>query len=178
MSCPPTSTHDSAFTVLWVRAQGPVANYLATLVPDAHACDDLLQEVALACLQGFGTFDRDRPFIPWALGIARNKVLMRWRGLARAPALARDPELLENLSRISEEIDDELDQRERALQQCLGEVKGRAWELLERAYHRDQQPQTIADELGLQASHVRVLLTRIRASLRECIDRRLPKSVR
>lgn len=178
MSCPPTTAQDSAFTLLWIRAQGPVANYLATLVPDAHACDDLLQEVALACMQGFASYDQARPFIPWALGIAHNKVLMRWRSLSRAPAWANEPELLANLSRISEEIDDELDQRERALQRCLGEVKGRAWELLERFYHRNQQPQTIAEELGLRTSHVRVLLTRIRASLRECIERQFIKGVR
>jgi RNA polymerase sigma-70 factor, ECF subfamily len=178
MSSVPAAPEGSEFTRLWVQAQGPVGNYLATLVPESHACDDLLQEVALACLQGFSTYDRERPFIAWAFGVARNKVLLRWRGLARAPVLARDPELLESLARISEEIDDELDQRERALQQCLTDVKGRAWELLERSYHRDQQPQAIADELGLTASHVRVLLTRIRASLRECIERRLLRSAR
>jgi RNA polymerase sigma-70 factor, ECF subfamily len=167
----------SEFTRLWVQAQSPVGNYLATLVQEPHACDDLLQEVALACLQGFGTYDRTRPFIAWALGIARNKVLSQWRGMKRAPAWTHDSELLDSIARITEEIDDELQQRERALQQCLADVKGRAWELLERVYHRDQQPQAIANEMGLTASHVRVLLTRIRASLRACIERRAPSGV-
>jgi len=53
------------FTQMWVPVQSAVASYLAALVRDTHAVDDLLQEVAIVALRRMGDYDPQRPFIAW-----------------------------------------------------------------------------------------------------------------
>lgn len=162
-----------AFTRLWMQAQGTVAGFIAAAVPDRHACEDLVQEVALACFRRFAHYDPQRPFVAWALGVARHKVWSRWRTLSRTPALVRDEQLLADLAEVSAGLEEECDRRATALRTCLRQVDGRAWELLRRQYHDEQTPARIADDLGLRQGHVRVLLSRIRAALRACIERQV-----
>jgi hypothetical protein len=62
-----------AFT-LWTQAQPTVSAYVHALVGDRAARDEVLQQVALAILEHFGSYDSERPFLPWAMTIARNAV--------------------------------------------------------------------------------------------------------
>lgn len=45
--------------------------------------EDLLQDTFLACVEGHSTFRGDSSFRTFLFGIARNKVLMFWRGRAQ-----------------------------------------------------------------------------------------------
>jgi RNA polymerase sigma-70 factor (ECF subfamily) len=161
------------FTKLWSDAQPAVAGFVRGMVSDRAAVDDVLQEVALALYTGFAGYDPARPFVAWALGVARHKVHDRWRAAARSRQVAHDPELLEALAEVSEEMADELDGHRRALQECLTQVEGRPWDLLQLHYVQGHQPREIAEKLGLESGHVRVLLNRVRAALKQCVERRL-----
>src|SRR5262245_25378219 len=72
------------FTRLWTAAQPVVASYLGSLVPDFRDAQDLLQNVAIACLRKFAEYDSQRPFTTWALGMARLEVLNLRRTHARS----------------------------------------------------------------------------------------------
>ena len=169
----PDPSQQLRFTSLWTAAHPTVAGFVRGMVPDRAAVDDILQEVALALYHGMATYDPSRPFVAWALGIAKHKVQDRWRTLARSKQVIRDVGVLEAMAAVSAEMDDELDGRRRALQECLGQVQGRAYDLLRLHYQEGHEPREIARVLGLQAGHVRVLLNRVRAALRQCIERRL-----
>ena len=56
----------------WTLAQPAVSAFVQAMVPDRAERDDVLQEVAMAVLESFGSYDRSRPFVPWAIGIARH----------------------------------------------------------------------------------------------------------
>ena len=58
----------------WTLAQPAVAAFLTSVVRDFRERDDLLQEVAVAVLESFESYDESRPFVPWAIGIARHRV--------------------------------------------------------------------------------------------------------
>jgi len=161
------------FTQLWTAAQPAVAGFVRSLVRDRVAADDVLQETALALFTGFAGYDAQRPFLAWALGVARHKVQDRWRQQARNQVLVQDTAQLDALVAASVELADDLDRHRVALEDCVRGVDGRNWDLLRLHYHQDQPPQAIAERLGLPASHVRVLLTRLRQSLRACVERRL-----
>jgi RNA polymerase sigma-70 factor (ECF subfamily) len=163
------------FTRAWLQAQPAVAAYLvATLGPrDAQEMDDLLQETALALLEGFASYDPRQPFVPWAVGVARNKLLMKWRAQGRSRVVSRDPDLLDALQRAAEELGPELSDRQHAMRDCVQQLEGRSWDLIRMRYDSGLPPQTIADRLGLKAGHVRVVLTRIREALRRCVEKRL-----
>ena len=56
---------------LWTRAQSVVAAYVMSLVRDAHLTEDIVQQVAVVLVRDFHKFDKTKPFLPWALGIAK-----------------------------------------------------------------------------------------------------------
>jgi len=111
------------FTRLWTEAQPKLAAYLNALVPDFQEAEDLLQEVAVVLLRKFPECDPQRPFIGWAIGIAKREVLMARRRYARN-FLCYQTELLERISEAYEELAPELDDRSRALRDCLPLIKG------------------------------------------------------
>jgi RNA polymerase sigma-70 factor (ECF subfamily) len=160
------------FTRLWTQAQPAIAGYVGALAPDAHAADDLLQDIAVALLRKFPDYDPQRPFIAWAMGIAKVQLLTLRRDRARA-ALRFRPETIESLAEIWQELMPEVDERRLALGECLKRVTGRGRELLTLRYEQALEPQEIAARLGLAAGAVRVALARVRTALHECIDRRL-----
>jgi RNA polymerase sigma-70 factor, ECF subfamily len=160
------------FTRLWTEAQPVVDAYLQAAVPDFHQAEDLLQEVAVVLLRKFPEYDSARSFIGWALGVARFEVLNARRDYARS-RLFYEPEALERLSEVCEELAPELELRSRALRECMDKVEGRARELLRLRYEETLKPTSIAAQLGLAVVAVRVMLSRTRASLRQCIERKV-----
>jgi RNA polymerase sigma-70 factor (ECF subfamily) len=160
------------FTRLWTEAQPKLAGYLNSLVPDFQEAEDLLQEVAVVLLRKFPEYDERRPFIGWAIGMAKREVLMARRRHARN-FLCYQPELVERITEAYEELAPELEDRARALRDCLRLVKGRAGELLRLRYEDTLQIQEIAGRIGIAMVAVRVMLSRSRAVLRACIERKL-----
>lgn len=158
------------FVKAWALAQPRVAAYLAAVLPGPQA-DDVLQNVAVALLRKLPEYDPARPFLPWAVGVARFEALAHRRDAARAPLL-EDPRILEQLEAAA--ADEPADPAVRgALRACLEQVTGRARELLRLRYEEELSPLAIAERLGTSSGSVRVTLTRVRSSLLACIERRL-----
>ena len=63
-----------------------------------------------------------------------------------------------------------------ALSRCYEAVAGRAREALDRFYREGESREQIALRFEMSADGVKTLLRRTRASLKECIERRLSKS--
>ena len=68
-------------TLLWTAAQSSVMAFIRSVTPQLADAEDILQETARQIVERFDEYDRERPFAPWAIGIARYKVLewRRWR---------------------------------------------------------------------------------------------------
>jgi RNA polymerase sigma-70 factor (ECF subfamily) len=160
------------FTRRWTEAQPIVAGYLNAAVPDFHEAEDLLQDVAVILLRKFPEYDRKRPFVGWAIGVARREMLMARRRHARSRLFYHD-DLLERLADVCEELAPELEERARALRECVRHLQKRSSQLVRLRYENALKPEAIARRLGMAAVAVRVALNRARASLRECIERKL-----
>ena len=160
------------FTRLWTEAQPILAGYLCAVVPDFQEAEDLLQEVAVILLRKFPEYDPQRPFVGWAIGIAKREVLMARRSHARN-RLFYQADLLERLGDTCEELAPELEDRSRALRECLRTLQGRAGELLRLRYEKSLKTNAIAAKVGMAVVAVRVTLSRTRAALRDCIERKL-----
>ena len=160
------------FTRRWTEAQPIVAGYINAVVADFQEAEDLLQNVAVILLRKFPEYDAQRPFVAWAIGIAKREVLMARRHHARN-SLCYQADLLERISEAYQELAPEFEDRSRALRDCLRSVKGRAGELLRLRYEELLKPNAIATRVGIAVVAVRVMLSRTRATLRECIERKL-----
>lgn len=162
---------------LWVSAQPSVSAYIWSCVNDFHAAEDLLQEVAEDVATSFEKYDPDRPFVGWALGIARFKVIDHYRRHDRDPhVFLGEPATLESLSTAFEDIFPETNERREALQHCMDKLPDKSRKALEMRYELDMKPATIAERTGTSSGVVRVMLTRIRSALSKCVETRLKQS--
>ena len=160
------------FMRLWTTHQPSVAKYLHALVRDRGAAEDLLQETALVMFRRFAEYDAARSFVAWALGIARFKVMGLRRDAARS-RLVFDDEALEQFTESWVEQTPGLSERGAALETCIDRLADHARQMVRLRYFEDLNAEQIADKLGGNGAAVRVALQRIRAQLRECVERKV-----
>jgi RNA polymerase sigma-70 factor (ECF subfamily) len=159
------------FAALWTAAQPTIAAFVRSLIPDYQQADEVLQRVAVTLVRKFASYDQSRPFTAWAVGVAKYEVLYYRRERATDKHLFGD-EIVEQIAVRYELLADDVDPVRDALQQCLDQLKGRSKRVIELRYRRGMKSRAIADEMTLSAGAVRMLLCRVRETLRRCIERR------
>jgi RNA polymerase sigma-70 factor (ECF subfamily) len=160
----------------WVKAQPSVLAFLIASTPQFSDAEDLLQEVAAEVAIQFDKYDPSRPFLPWALWVAKIKIADFYRGKKREK-LVFVGEVLDTLVGACARMHEAMADEHRALGECLQRTSGRSRELLTLRYGQDMKPRQIAATLGLSAAAVRVTLSRIRTALAECVRQQLGKSI-
>jgi RNA polymerase sigma-70 factor (ECF subfamily) len=160
------------FAALWTAAQPTIAAFIRTLLPDYQQADEVLQRVAVTLVRKFDHYDQSRPFAAWAVGVAKYEVLYYRRERATDKHLFGD-EIVEQIASRYELLAEEVDPVREALRLCLDQLKGRSKRVIELRYRRGMKSQAIADEMTLSSGAVRMLLCRVRETLRRCIERRL-----
>ena len=161
----------------WTRAQPAVSAFVHAIVADRSERDDVLQEIAMAVLESYGSYDQSRPFVPWALGLARRVAAESFRRRKRMPMLLTEEATASFVAAVGQEADAERD-RLVHLADCLKELDGRAREICDLRYRLDLSPARIAGRLGLQPNTASKALQRVREQLRECIERRTGSEAR
>lgn len=154
---------------LWTAAQPTVAAFVRTLMPDFQQAEEILQRVAVMLVRKFDDYDSRRPFAAWAIGFAKNEVLYFRRQQATDKHLFDDT-LVEKIAVTYEQLVDEVDPMRQALANCVEELRGRSRRVIELRYVRGFTSEEIAKKMDLKSGAVRVLLHRVRAMLRECIE--------
>lgn len=167
-----TQSQSETLAALWTRAQPLVGGYIASLIPDFGQVDDVLQQTAVAAVRKFNEYDPNRPFIAWAIGIARLEV-RKHRHTRFVDRHVFDDQLIDMVTEQYQQMTPELEELRPVLNDCVSKVQGRARRVLEMRYDLGLQPTQIAQQIGMAATAVRVLLHRTRAAIRECILRRL-----
>ena len=155
-------------TVRWTQAQPLVTSYITSVVRDFNNVEDVVQEVAVAVARGYAASDRSRPFVPWALGIARHKVADFQRKSFRNKQVF-DSDLLKTIERAHREIEPEAQDIRRALDTCVERLQDKGKTLVQMRYTDNLMPAQIAERIGMTANAVTVGLHRIRKALSECI---------
>jgi RNA polymerase sigma-70 factor (ECF subfamily) len=159
----------------WVLAQPVVDAFISAAVRNHADAQDILQDVAVAILDGHSPPPADAQFIAWSIGIARHKIADHFRRRNRLQLLMEDHVLQGVADAFVAHAHAWTDQGH-ALEQCLGTVKGEAKHLLDLRYREGHSPQEIARRLGRSSDAIRAALLRVRKALRECIERRLARA--
>ncbi len=160
-------------TRLWTLAQPRVSAFVTSVVRDFRDRDDLMQEIAVAIFESFDSYDPNRPFPQWALGVARNqfKTYLRKRKRDRERLVFDNETVACVESAFASASSGELQQME-FLQECVQELDGRGRQLCEMRYQDELKPATISEAIGLPGTAVRKALQRIREQLRKCVERK------
>lgn len=160
------------FAILWTKAQPAVSAFVSALVPNFHEAEDVLDQVVVTLVRKFSTYDRERPFVNWAIGVARFEVLKHRRSRANERHYFCD-ELVAEICSTYQEMSLELEEQKQFLRECLEEVRGRSRKALQLRYFDDLKPAAIGEALGMNSGAVRVMLHRVRASIRQCLEKKL-----
>ena len=149
---------------------GMLRRYLFVLGAGADRIDDLVQEVVVVALQKDVQDRGEGPVGAFLRRIAKNLVLRD----RRSAAARREVELADEVWR-AECRDDAGDGEVRlaALRACVAALPERSRNLLARCYGDGAGRSELGVEFGLLADGVKTALRRLRAALRECVDRRL-----
>lgn len=150
--------------------------YLRTMVRDPGLVDDLFQETLITAWNRFDQYDQTRPLGPWLRGIAMNLARNAARKRKRDCQIYGEAMQVEVEAAI-ERLDDQLGfEKSEALNDCLTQLTERSRELLRRRYEENLNASMIAECMRTSAAAVRKQLQRIRASLAECVAKKMAGS--
>lgn len=155
----------------WTLALPVVSAFVASQVRNIEDRNDILQETAVAVLDSFDRYNPDQPFVRWALGVARNQVLLYFRRKSRERTVF-DPQAMEALVLAFSEQSLESPAKFDFLGECMQGLDEKSRELCRLRYELDMKPASIAERLGNSANNVAKSLQRIRDRLRDCIERK------
>jgi len=159
-------------TIEWTRAQPSVGRFVNSFLRDRTEAADVLQEIALIIVEKFEQWEPERPFIGWALGIARRVVLVHLREKYRDRRVEFS-DAIDQVALSFERLEPQAELVKDSLADCLGQVRGQSRQVLSLRYTDGLELKQIADQLGMTASNVGVMLHRVRAALRKCVDQKL-----
>src|SRR4051794_13758805 len=140
----PGSQQD-AFVEQFLRSQGRIYAYVVTLLPNREDAEEVFQQTSLALWKKWQEFDPQRDFVRWACGMAHLEVCNFLRKNSGRPRIDLSEDVLLEVAEVRLQLHDVLEERRKALLECLGSLKRHSRELLERCYAGKDSIKQIAD---------------------------------
>jgi RNA polymerase sigma-70 factor, ECF subfamily len=154
-----------------LRERVRISASVLAILRDAHAADDVFQQVVLQALQGSEHFREPEHLLAWALRVARHRAL---DSLPRHATHCLDGAVLELLEQQWNAAPaDEVSARVEALHRCMDKLPDQARQLLRLRYEDGLRCTSVAERLGRTVDAVYQSLSRIHRQLRQCVEARL-----
>lgn len=146
--------------------------FISTLLPHRADADDVFQKTSVILWRKFGEFDPATDFVAWACRVAHFEVHNFLRVERRRPVIFDDA-LIRQLAEERLASEPRLSRRGEALQYCLDELPANSRQLVEKCYAKHGEINQVANTLGQSVHTLYKKLSRVRRSLRDCIEQRL-----
>ena len=150
---------------------------MAGLLGGAEGVDDLVQETNLFLWERREEFVRGSNFRAWAMRVAWFKVMAERRDRAREGRVVFSESMLEQLAERTEERLGQSDLRLDALRRCLDRSRPQDRKILEWKYSRRASLTELAEASGCAPNAMHKLISRLRLSLRHCVEKQLAKDL-
>ena len=160
------------FVRLLARHERDLRRYVLTLLADASAADDVLQETCVALWRKFAEYRTDQLFLPWACRFAYFEVLKHRKRQQTHRRFFSDA-TVEALADEGIPNEDRLVEERRALQDCVARLPAQDRDLIGLRYATGATVADLARDMGQPAKSLYRALERIRRLLAECIERKL-----
>ena len=159
----------------YMEIQRPLRAYLLAATGDIHACDDLCQIVWQVLWKKLDQFDEARSFKSWSFGIARLETL-KWRQHQARNREVLSEATLDKLAQNSMDLGETFSARHGFLLDCIAELTERAHQVINMKYAEGRRSREIGERIHRSTQAVDMMLSRIRKTLRECIERKSMES--
>lgn len=160
-----------AFSEIVHSYQKNVWQVVAWSMRDVEATDDLVQQTFVNAFQKLHTYQKGRDFGSWLRTIARNLVRNEMRRSTRENKNLRHyHQWLEQRMENHEEAEHHEEILRQLLRKCKEKLSETASRALIMRYEKALGFEEIAESLGRTITATRQMLSRVRLSLRECIE--------
>lgn len=149
-----------------------IYRYVYAMVPNADDARDIVQETSVALWRKFDEYDPSQPFAGWACRFAYYEALKFRKQRRHATSYLSD----ETVAAFAEEYvaqSEELENRRKALDECLTKLPDKSRALLEERYSAGHSVQEIARRSGRSVNTLYKTMEQIRRLLLACITRSL-----
>ncbi|MFK7790210.1 MAG: sigma-70 family RNA polymerase sigma factor [Phycisphaeraceae bacterium] len=164
----PNTNNPADYARRLLASQPRLRAYVRSMVFNAGDVDDLLQDVATIGWEKFATYDPQRPFDAWLLGVARNRVLQYFQTQKKRHN-SLSAETLHQLEGIAYADSEKTNELQDALEICLGKLARNDLNLVSLRYETTATNRSVAKHLEMSESKVSRALNRIYAQLLLCI---------
>lgn len=161
-----------AFHEIYVREQGKIYAYIASLLPRRQHAEEVFANVSLVLWKKFDQFDANREFLPWARAIAYNEV-RNYRRKRHHDDMPLSDDVLAALAETREANESLMQLRGEALQECMQGLLPDERELIEKYYLEEENAKTLAAQYQTTAGAIYMRVHRVRQFLHECVDHRV-----
>jgi RNA polymerase sigma-70 factor, ECF subfamily len=157
------------FVELLTAHQPKLYGYIATMLLGDPSAADVLQETNHDLWAKKDEYDFERPFLPWAFGFARQKVLAYRRTYSRS-RLVFGEEAMRLVDEACMAYAVEADDRLVALGKCLQKLDSQQAALISDRYVARTPVTLMAERLNETVQSISCRLYRIRKVLAKCVD--------
>ena len=163
--------HDILQTLMKARTRISAAAWV--VVRDAHAAEDIFQNVALKAMTRVVSFDAEGALLSWAFVTARREGI-DWLRKRQRETLQLDEDIMEALDREwLAETRHAGGARADALHECIEGIPEASKRLLHLRYFDGCECDEVAEKLGVGLDAVYKRLSRLHEALKACIESRL-----
>ncbi|MEM7812348.1 MAG: sigma-70 family RNA polymerase sigma factor [Planctomycetota bacterium] len=161
------------FAELMAEAYDEVHRVVVGFVGNPHDVEDVMQETLLKLFYGFGTYDAGRSFRAWATTVASNAARDFLRKQRHRRGFGLTDEVLTGLARVHSGTAELVELREEKLRDCLASLRPGDQDLLWECYGQEVTAVAWAERHGVPENTVYSRLSRLRARLYDCVNRKL-----
>ena len=161
-----------AFCELVRLNQAQIRAYIAQFIRDRDAVYDIAQETFLAAYRRFDSFDASLELYPWLRGIARMLSLeyIRKAGRRKRREAVAMEDFIDRWNEQRLETDESGPMFLGELRHCITRLKESSLRLLDLRYFKQRSIRQISEAVGRKEGAIRMMLLRIRESLRKCVE--------
>lgn len=168
---PPFDEDAEKFVRLVAANHDRLFRYIYSLCPNEADARDILQETWVALLKASGEYDESRPFLPWAYRFAKTEVL-KHRDRTKRTRRVLDPDVILLLDQQRASMDEALNERLTALEECVAALSAEDRQLVEFRYQSRRDAADAETHLGISRRTLFRQLKRVRNLLLDCITSR------
>lgn len=164
----PARDQTTVFIDLLTSHQRSLYAYICTLLMGDPSAADVLQDTNLDLWARAKEYDAERPFLPWAFGFARQRVLAYRKSRSRS-RIVYGEEAINLIEDSCAQYAIDADARLTALQQCMQKLDVKQAELIQERYGAKTSIRMMAARMGDTANNISLRLHRIRKILSRCV---------
>ena len=164
----------------FIRDRHRLGAFVTGLLRDAHAAEDVIQEVWVRLAAEVGKGTRLDNQAAWCRGVARNLVRKHWERQRTAKVIADSSVLDLFLDRVEEAFAEADDPeagnwvaRQQALEECIAKLPDRSRRLLSLRYETRASMEKVALKMGQSFHAATKALYRLRQGLLDCVEKKL-----